>query len=119
MNGIISSISCVDWFELYTSLIIQSILSHHNFSSNAGAKIDEKFVAGALGVKPGQIITKEHVLRLTKEQIRKVAVPAQGLFSSNSYDYEFYKISPRDIAKLVAVLVKRDGNLKRKSFVEW
>eukprot|EP00112_Aurelia_sp_Birch-Aquarium-sp1_P014112 Seg3021.3 transcript_id=Seg3021.3/GoldUCD/mRNA.D3Y31 product="JmjC domain-containing protein 5" protein_id=Seg3021.3/GoldUCD/D3Y31 len=84
-----------------------------------GAKIDEKFVADALGVKPGQIITKEHVLRLTKKQIRKVAVPAQGLFTSNAYDYEFYKISPRDIAKLIAVLVKRDGHLKRKNFVEW
>ena len=43
----------------------------------------------------------------------------QGLFSSNTYDYEFYKISPNDVAKLIAVLVKRDGALKKDAFVEW
>ena len=42
----------------------------------------------------------------------------QGLFPSNTYDYEFYKISPNDIARLIAVLVKRDGVLKKESFID-
>ena len=82
-------------------------------------RITEDFLAKLLGVKKGEIITRQHVSRLTKAQLRKICVAMQGMFASNSYDYEFYKISPKDIARLIAVLVKRDDVLKRDVFVEW
>jgi len=84
-----------------------------------GKTIDEDFIAKSLGVKKNDVITKEHVARLKKSQLRKIAVAMQGIFTSNSYDYEHYKISANDIAKLIAVLVKRDGALKKDAFVEW
>ena len=85
----------------------------------AGKPIDENYIAKLFGVKKGETITKQRVARLKKSQLRKLGMPMLGLFTSNSYDYEYYKISPKDIAKLVAVLVKRDGALKKDVFVEW
>ncbi|XP_065063721.1 uncharacterized protein LOC135690182 [Rhopilema esculentum] len=84
-----------------------------------GERIDRNYVAKLFGIAPNDVITKAHVMKLKKAQLRKIGVAIQGVMASNSYDYEYYKISPRDIARLVAVLVKRDGALRKDSFVDW
>ncbi len=71
-----------------------------------------------LGVKKGENITKQHIRALKKEQLWKLGVMSQDLFSSSLYDYERYKIAPVQIAKLLALLVKRDGVIQREVFIK-
>ena len=102
---------------------VTGLFSHLLFCTDmlplfAGEPINEDYITKLFGIKKGDVISKQHVARLKKPQLRKLGAAMQGLFTSNSYDYEYYKISPLDIAKLISALVKRDGVLKKDIFVE-
>ena len=101
--------------ELQVSTYLESVQVTHDPIN--GRKADEDYIREIFGVKKGEKITKQHIRRLKKRELRKLAVLSVPLFSSNSYNYEYYKISPKDIARLASVLVKRDGVVTRDVFV--
>eukprot|EP00794_Sanderia_malayensis_P019470 gene19470-21393_t len=86
-----------------------------------GRKFDVKYVEKIFGIKSGQVITKSVIKKLTRDQLRKITIMQQQEFVFNSYDMEFYKISPRNIAGLLAVLAKDSGDnivIKKDSFLD-
>eukprot|EP00794_Sanderia_malayensis_P019468 gene19468-21391_t len=86
-----------------------------------GTEFDVKYVEKMFGIKRGDVITKSVIKKLTKDQLRKIAIMQQQEFSWNTYNYELYKISPHDIARLLAVLAKDSGDnivIKKDPFVD-
>eukprot|EP00794_Sanderia_malayensis_P019471 gene19471-21394_t len=86
-----------------------------------GKKFDVKYVEELFGIKRGEVITKSVIKRLTKDQLRKIAIMEQQEFGWNTYNYELHKISPRNIAGLLAFLAKDSGDnilIKKDSFVD-
>eukprot|EP00794_Sanderia_malayensis_P019472 gene19472-21395_t len=86
-----------------------------------GKKLDIRYVEKVFGIKKGEAITKDLIKRLTKKQLRKIGVMQHEVFTSNTYDYELYKISPHDIARLLAVLAKDSGDnivIKKDAFLD-
>jgi len=64
-------------------------------------------------------IDKKLIKQLPRSLLRKAAFLVEPLIPSNTYEYEFFHISPREIAELLSILVKKgEGIVQRKNFIE-
>ena len=64
-------------------------------------------------------ITMKYIKQLPRSTLREVAILIEPLIPSNTYDYEFFQISPGEIAHLLSILVKEgNGIVKRDRFVD-
>ena len=63
-------------------------------------------------------ITRKSVLQLPRIALREAGFLIEPLIPSNTYDYEYFQISPSEIAELLSILVKQGkGIVKRNDFV--
>ena len=64
-------------------------------------------------------VNKKFIKQLPRSLLRKAAFLVEPVIPSNTYEYEFFYISPREIAELLSILVKKgDGIVQRKNFIE-
>lgn len=68
--------------------------------------------------KSNQRVTRERIKNLPRSALREAALLVEALIPSNTYEYEYFQISPADIANLLSILVKiGNGVVKRKIFI--
>ena len=80
--------------------------------------IDEAFNL-LTGGDPNKKVDRKAVLKLPRPALRKVSLMMQETLVSNVYDYEYYKMNPLHIAKILAVLVKSGSStVKRDEFIK-
>ena len=64
-------------------------------------------------------ITKSYIEQLPRSVLRQTALLTEPLIPSNTYEYELFQISPREIAELLSILVKQgNGVVQRKNFLD-
>ena len=69
--------------------------------------------------KSAKRITRKLVKALPRSAIREASFLIEPFLPSNSYDYEYFQISPREIAELLSILVKKgNGVVKRDDFLK-
>ena len=67
---------------------------------------------------PNVKITRKLIKSLPRSAIREAAYLTEPLLPSNTDDYEYFQISPREIAELLSILLKKNnGIVAREDFV--
>lgn len=78
----------------------------------------EKLVKILKNGDPNAKITRKLIKSLPRSAIREAGYLTEPLLPSNTYDYEYFQISPREIADLLSILVKKNnGVVTRDDFV--
>lgn len=102
--------------------IFQSILQavdlkdHHPMSPKEKA---EKLLKILQTGSAGKEITRETINKLPRSALREASYLVEPLLPSNTYEYEYFQISPREIATILERLVRKgDGIVKRKDFIK-
>ena len=71
------------------------------------------------GGDPNKKVDKKTILKLPRPALRKISIMHQQIHVSNIYEYEYYKMNPLHIARLLAVLVKSgSGTVAKHDFIE-
>ena len=63
-------------------------------------------------------IDRRVIRKLTKDQLRRITLIHDPLIPSNLYEYEYYQIAPSELGRVLSILSKHDGIVKRDKFVK-
>ena len=98
--------------------ILQAV-SLKDFNPMNATEKTERLLALLQDGNPKRKISKKYIKELPRNVLREAGLLIEPFIPSNSYDYEFFQISPGEIAQLLSILVKEsNGIVKRERFVD-